>query len=274
MQSLEKKNVVISGGSSGIGLAVAFEFAELDANIYLIARNESRLLNAVDSIAERNKSIIVKGFSCDVNNYGDLKIVINQIGNDYGGIDILINNAGSIQCGRFEDNEIGEMEQIFHTNYWGMVNSSRLALPWLKKSAHAAVGFVSSIAGYTGLFGYSHYAPSKFAIAGLAECLRMEFKDYLIGVTIIYPPDTQTPLLDYEHQNTLPECKALSKGAKIMSAKSVAKKFVKGIQNKKFEVLCNSEGRLIRVLKGLWPSLYYHIVDGIVVKSRRKANIK
>lgn len=98
----------------------------------------------------------------------------------------------------------------------------------------------------------------------------MELKDHGIGVTVIYPPDTQTPLLEYEQAHTLDECRALSKNARVLEAESVARKLVEGIRKDRFEVLCNGESRLIKFMKGSWPGLYYSIVDKMVRDSRKQ----
>src|SRR5207247_815822 len=110
-----------------------------------------------------------------------------------------------------------------------------------------------------------------FAMTGLAECLRMEFNDYKIPVTVIYPPDTNTPMYEREQQLTLPECKALSASAKVVEPEVVAEKFVDGIMKGRFEIYCNGESKLVRVLRGMAPKVFFGQVDGIVRKSRKKA---
>jgi len=97
----------------------------------------------------------------------------------------------------------------------------------------------------------------------------MEAADHGIGVTIIYPPDTQTPFLDYEHAHTLPECRALSAGAKALTPEQLANRFVTAIQKNRFEVMCGPTNRAILALKTLWPSLYYFLIDRAITKDRR-----
>jgi 3-dehydrosphinganine reductase len=264
------KNVLITGGSSGIGLALAREYIAKDCTLFLIARNPDKLEATGNRLRSEFPGSTVHVFTADVANEAELISVYSKIASMVTYIDALICNAGVLYCGRFESNAPNESHKAFEINYWGMHFTVFQFLPLLKAASNARVAFVSSIAGYTGLFGYAHYAPSKFAVAGLAECLRMEFKDHGIGVSVIYPPDTETPMLDYERAHTLPECRALSKNARSITAQRVAAKIVRGIHQNTFEIYFNFESRFIRVLKGLFPGIYYRIVDRIVSSSRKQ----
>ncbi len=262
-------NVLITGASSGIGLALASKYAEAGHTLVLIAREQKKLEAAAALLREKFPSCTVFVFSADVSNEHELTAAYTQIIEHIKQIDVLICNAGTLLCGRFETNSPEASRRAFDTNYWGVHYTVYCFLPLLRASTTARLAFVSSVAGYTGLFGYSHYAPSKFAVAGLAECLRMEFKDYGISVSVIYPPDTETPMLEFEKKNTLPECRALSKGARSLKVEYVAEKIVKDIEKKKFEIYFNFESKLIRILKGIVPFLYYRITDKIVKSSRK-----
>lgn len=261
--------MLITGASSGIGLALAHEYADRGYTLFLMARDHKKLETAISLLKEKYPLCTFYAFTVDVSRESELSKACAQIGILVKQIDLLICNAGVMLCGRFESNQPETTHKAFETNYWGMHYSVFYFLPLLRASSRARVAFVSSVAGYTGLFGYSHYAPSKFAIAGLAECLRMEFRDFGITVSVIYPPDTETPMLEYESKTTLPECRALSKGARSLPVDHVANKIVKDIEKGKFEIYFNFESRLIRFLKGVVPALYYKIVDRIVVFSRK-----
>lgn len=264
------QNVVITGGSSGIGLATAVEFAKLGAKLFLIARDEKRLAGAAAHIVKTlGREVPIVTLSANVADRSQIEAVIQNIGQDYGGIHTLIANAGLRQGLRFEDDSLAEIEQSMNVNYWGAVYALKVAWPYLKVAQHGHIGFVSSVAGYVGLIGYSSYAPAKFALTGLAECIRMEAKDYGIGVTIVFPPDTDTPMLKQEREHSLAECLALSKHASVMAPETVATQFVSGIVNYRFEVICNLESRLARLVKAVWPWLHFTIVDGIVARARR-----
>jgi len=270
LNSPQNKIVVITGGSSGIGYATADLLLEKKAIVCLVARSEGKLKEAAESLGKKYPGSAVQYYACDVTDFEQVKATIHKIGEVNNRIDWLINNAGIGETGRFESQPVEIMQHVMNTNYWGPVYFTLQALPFLKKSSGAAIAFVSSVAGYVGLFGYTHYVPSKFAVTGLAECLRMEFNDYGIPVTLVYPPDTQTPMLEKERANTLDECKALSGNAKVVLPEVVAQKFVDGIEKGKFEVYCNGESKLIRMMRGIAPAMFFSQIDGIVKKSRKK----
>ncbi len=271
INSPQGKVIIITGGSSGIGYATADKLLSMGATVCILARNENRLAQATENLKKKYPSGNIQSYHCDVTNFQEVESVVKKIGEVNNGIDWLINNAGIGEPGRFESQPIEVMRRVMDTNYWGPAYVTLAALPFLKKSAGAAVAYVSSVAGYVGLFGYTHYVPSKFAMTGLAECLRMEFNDYKIPVTVIYPPDTKTPMYEREQQLTLPECKALSASAKVVEPSVVADKFVDGIMKGRFEIYCNGESKLVRVLRGMAPKVFFGQVDGIVRKSRKKS---
>ncbi|HYK47914.1 MAG TPA: SDR family oxidoreductase [Parafilimonas sp.] len=263
------KVVVVTGGSSGIGLALAKQFAQQHARLILIARDEEKL-QAAKIIAEKNGAASVFPISIDITDNAAVIATIKKIAEQFEKIDVVINCAGIMTCGRFKDQPVKNLERCLLTNYLGAVYISKAAWPWLKKS-EGQLSFVSSVAGYMGLIGHSSYAPSKFAIVGLAECLRMEAKDDNIRVSVIYPPDTDTPMLRYERKHTLPESTALSKSIKEKSPDKVAEIYLKGLQQNKFEIYCDIDSRAVRLLKNNFPGLVFSVTQRIIRKARKKA---
>lgn len=269
MQRFRHRNVVITGGSSGIGLAIAEQFAALGAKLVLIARRGEQLERAAQIVRSKNRAQVAT-FCADVGNREQIQRVIHKIGEEYGGIHTLIANAGFSYGGRFEDNAIERLEREMQVNYFGMVYAIKAAWPYIKAAEAGHLGLVSSVGGYLGAYGYSSYSPTKFAVTGLAECLRMEAADYGIGVTVLFPPDTDTPMLQRERENTLPECLALSSHSGLMQPEQVAQQFVAAVINYRFEVICNLESRLLRIYKALFPRRYYKFLDHIVARDRRR----
>jgi len=265
MANYNGKNVVITGGSSGIGFETAVKFARLGARLFLIARNKQKLQQTKEQIQKLlGSDVDVFIYVSNVADKEKIAEIMNEIGKNEGGIFTLINNAGAILCGRMCDNSVEKHEQHMSVNYMGMFYCLYYAWPYLKESKGGHIGFVSSVAGYVGAIGYTGYAPSKFAISGLAESIRMEAKEIGVGVTIIYPPDTETPLHDYEKVNTLAETKALSANVKLMTAESVADLFFNAILKNKFEVVCNFESKMMRVLKTIMPAFFFRSLDKMV----------
>lgn len=268
------KNVLITGGSSGIGLEIAVAFGKLGSNLFLLARNQARLDEAKQEIKHKvGAEIQIVTFQADVSVQEQIETVMHKVGSEYGGLHTLINNAGIFLPGLVEDNTIEDLEHIMQVNYFGMLYAVKAAWPYLKAAKNGHIGFVSSVAGYIGAIGYGAYTPTKFAIAGLAECLRMEAADHNIGVTIVYPPDTDTPQLHYENEHTLPEAMALKQNSKVISPRTVAEKFVDGICHNRFEIFCNFESKFIRWIKVVWPGLYFKVLDDIVAKDRRRRGV-
>lgn len=249
------KTVIITGGSSGIGLEVAREFLRLGARLHLLARDAERLETARQSL-----DASVRTHAVDVSEPVAVSTTIRAIG-DESGIAALICSAGIMRVGSVGELAVDDFEAALRTNYLGTLYPILAAWPYLKEAGASRVGLVSSVAGYTGIYGYSAYAPTKFAITGLAECLRMEGAAGGIRVTVVFPPDTETPMLEYERAHAPARTRAITSGARALPAAVVARKFVAGIVRGDFEIYCNAEGRLLRLFKALLPAAYYRLLD-------------
>jgi len=248
--SFSGKPVIVTGGSSGIGLEIARELVRLGARVHILARNPAR--------ASLNGSVQLH--AVDVSDPAAVTAVIRAIG-DAEGISALVCNAGIMRVGRFDELSRDDFDATLRTNYLGALDPILAAWPYLKAAGESRLGLVSSVAGYTGIYGYTAYAPTKFAITALAECLRMEGIAHGIRVTVVFPPDTETPMLEYERMHAPAETRAITAGAQKLSAAAVAQAFVRGMVRGNFEVYCNAEGRLLRVFKALLPSVYYRLLD-------------
>lgn len=255
------QNVIVTGGSSGIGFETARQFGRLGARLHLLARDPERLETARRSLLEElGPDAPVRTCAVDVADQPAVSAAIRAICGS-GGLAALVCSAGISRVGRFEEMPAEDFEIVLRTNYLGTAYAILAAWPYLKTAGQACLGLVSSVAGYTGIYGYAAYAPTKFAMTGLAECLRMEGRPIGIRVTVVFPPDTETPLLEYERAHAPAETRAITAGAKQLSAAAVAEKFVAGIMRGDFEVYCNVESRLIRLFKTLIPGGYYRLLD-------------
>uniref|UniRef100_A0A8C9EY70 3-dehydrosphinganine reductase n=1 Tax=Pavo cristatus TaxID=9049 RepID=A0A8C9EY70_PAVCR len=178
-------HVVVTGGSSGIGKCIAIECYKQGAFITLIARDEVSIFVFL---------LVVLCISVDVSkDYEQVENVLKQAQEKLGPVDLLVNCAGTSVTGKFEDIEVNAFERLMAVNYLGSVYPSRAVISTMKERRMGRIVFVSSQAGQLGLFGYTAYSPTKFALRGLAEALQMEVKPYNIYVTVAYPPDTDTP---------------------------------------------------------------------------------
>uniref|UniRef100_A0A8C1YGE2 3-dehydrosphinganine reductase n=2 Tax=Cyprinus carpio TaxID=7962 RepID=A0A8C1YGE2_CYPCA len=214
---LNGAHVVVTGGSSGIGKCIAMECYKHGAFITLVARDEHKLVQAkkeVEKCAINDKQVVLC-ISVDVSKgYNQVESVIKQAQEKLGPVDMLVNCAGMSISGTFE--EIS-----------GSVYPTRAVITTMKERRMGRIMFVSSQAGLIGLFGYTAYSPSKFALRGLAEALQMEMKPYNIYVTVAYPPDTDTPGFAEENKTKPLETRLISETSGVCQPEQVAKVVVK-----------------------------------------------
>jgi len=272
MKDLNGKNVVVTGGSYGIGEEIARALLKEGANVFTIARNKEKLDASVEGLqkdARPNRTI--KGYAGDVGDWPVISKVIEQIASENGGIDAVINNAGIYIPDYFEKQDVEVFERTDRTNYLGSVFTTKAALPFLLKNKKSAVVFVSSAAGLKGIFGYASYSPTKAAVLSLSEAVSQELKDKGLQVTVLCPPDTETPGHAEELKIRPKECDALSESAGLMTAAEIAEIFIAGFKKGKFMVIGGFDTKLLYRLNGISPRFVDFYFGRIVAKSRRQS---
>ena len=272
MKDLNGKNVVVTGGSYGIGEEIARALLKEGANVFTIARNKEKLDASVEGLqkdARPNRTI--KGYAGDVGDWPVISKVIEQIASENGGIDAVINNAGIYIPDYFEKQDVEIFERTDRTNYLGSVFTTKAALPYLLKNKKSAVVFVSSAAGLKGIFGYASYSPTKAAVLSLAEAISQELKDKGLQVTVLCPPDTETPGHAEELKIRPKECDALSESAGLMTSAEIAEIFIAGFKKGKFMVIGGFDTKLLYRLNGISPRFVDFYFGRIVAKSRRQS---
>jgi short-subunit dehydrogenase len=272
MKDLNGKNVVVTGGSYGIGEEIARALLKEGANVFTIARNKEKLDASVEGLqkdARPNRT--AKGYAGDVGDWPVISKVIEQIASENGGIDAVINNAGIYIPDYFEKQDVEIFERTDRTNYLGSVFTTKAALPYLLKNKKSAVVFVSSAAGLKGIFGYASYSPTKAALLSLAEAVSQELKDKGLQVTVLCPPDTETPGHAEELKIRPKECDALSESAGLMTSAEIAEIFIAGFKKGKFMVIGGFDTKLLYRLNGISPRFVDFYFGRIVAKSRRQS---
>lgn len=267
-----KASAVITGGSSGIGLALAKQLAAQGADVWILARNEKRLDQAVSAIREKclHESQRVGSISADVSNLEEIRIALEKHVESVGVPDLVINSAGVAHPGRFVELEDKIFRWMMDVNYFGTVNMLKILVPHMiaRKSGH--VVNVSSAAGFLGVYGYSAYGGSKYALRGFTDVLRAELKPEGVRVSLAFPPDTDTPQLVYEDQFKPSETRALAGTVKAMSADAVASAILKGVQKNKYLILPGETAFLFR-LAGFLGRAVYPIMDLLIKQAQRKS---
>jgi NAD(P)-dependent dehydrogenase (short-subunit alcohol dehydrogenase family)/uncharacterized protein YndB with AHSA1/START domain len=190
---LANQRVLITGGSSGIGLAVAEALAEEGAEIALLARNELGLAAAKRKLAERGAEAVT--VAADVTDHAALAAAIETAVDELGGLDVLVTSAASLSFGRFTETDPDDFEATIETVLGGTVATIREALPHLERSRGAIVA-VGSIAGRMPLPGMAAYTASKHGLAGFLDTVRIELEEGGSSVTLsmVNPGAVDTPL--------------------------------------------------------------------------------
>jgi len=247
----EDKVVVITGASSGIGKALAIEFAGMGARLVLAARNVEKLNETAEQVKQKGADAIA--VKTDVSNEVDCKFLIQSAIDKFGAIDILINNAGISMRALFEDTDLIVIRRLMDINFWGVVYCSKYALPYLLEKKGSLVG-ISSIAGYKGLPGRTGYSSSKFAMQGFLETLRIENMRKGLHVLIASPGFTSSNI-----RNTALNEKGEMQGesprdeGKMMSPEEVARHIVRAIQKRKHRLTLTTQGKLTVWLNKFFP---------------------
>ncbi len=251
------KNILITGGSRGIGLEMALEFARNGANLALIARGKDDLQAAKIAIEGARKGISVRTYACDVINAETLSDYINMIQFELGPLDGVVANSGYCHPGNFHELSLADFDRQIDTNLRGAIYTIRLALPHLLQNQKGGfIAITSSPAGHMGIFGFSAYGPTKAALSNLADTLHAEYGDRGIRVHLLLPPDTDTPGYREEIKLYPPECRAVLAGGSLLSSEFVAAKLVRGIANGKRRIAVGFKARammaVLRVFPGVW----------------------
>jgi len=252
IRTLKNKVVIITGASSGIGRALAKEFAAKGSRLSLGARR-TELLEQLQQELPETEILITK---TNVSDENDCRALIEETIKRFGQIDVLINNAGISMRAIFEEVDTKVIRQLMDVNFFGTVYCSKFALPYLLKTKGSLVGVIS-IAGYVGLPGRTGYSASKFAIRGFLDTVRIENLKKGLHVLVAAPGFTASEVrkvaltTDGTQQGETPRDES-----KMMSAEECARHIVRAIEKRKRElILTFTEGKLTVFLGKFFPSL-------------------
>ncbi|MCR4860419.1 MAG: SDR family oxidoreductase [Bacteroidales bacterium] len=255
------KVVIVTGASSGIGLASARQFGRDGARVVMAARSYEKLLALSDSVAPADRVLCVR---CDVTREEDCRALIEATVGRFGRIDILVNNAGISMRALFKDLDLKVIHALMEVNFWGTVNCTKFALPYLLESRGSVVGIVS-IAGYSALPARTGYSASKYAIRGFLDALRIEHLKDGLHVLVFAPSYTASNVrkaaltADGSSQGETP----LEEG-KLMSAERCAELLSRAIRRRRDQVTLTLFGRLTVAFHRLFPRLTDRLTYGFI----------
>jgi len=259
---MKNKIAIVTGASSGIGLATAKELLKQGAKVVLAARSIEKLQTIEKELNNSNILII----PTDVSKEEDCKNLINKTIEKFQKIDILINNAGISMRAIFKDVKLEVIKSLMDINFWGTVYCTHYALPHLLKSKGSVVG-VSSIAGFKGLPARVGYSSSKFAMHGFLDVLRTENLKTGLHVMLIAPGFTSSNIrntalvADGSQQGESPRAEE-----KMMSAEEVAIHLCKGLEKRKRTIILTTQGKLTVLLNKFFPKFMDKMVYNHMAK--------
>jgi dehydrogenase/reductase SDR family member 7B len=264
---MKDKVVIITGATSGIGKALAFEFGLRGSKVLITGRNTEALSTV--TLELRAKGVITHAVCADVTLPADNKRMAEEAVKVFGGIDVLINNAGISMRAIFEDVDPQVIQRVMDINFYGVVYATKYCLSEIIRVKGSIVG-ISSIAGFRGLPGRTGYSASKFALNGFLESLRTELLKSGVHVLTACPGFTASNIrkrsltLDGSSQGESPR-----QEEKMMTAEECAAHIYKATVNRKRSLILTFQGKLVVFLNKWLPSLTDRIVYNIM---RKEAN--
>jgi 3-dehydrosphinganine reductase len=274
-------HAIISGGSSGIGLALAHGLARAGWDLTLFARNRERLVAARDALIAHGGA--VGTHSVDVADAAGVERASAAAIAELGPPALAVACAGIVVPGRLEAQPLEAFQRTMAVNYFGTLHliravlpamrAERAVLPGMRTERGGRIVLIASGAALIGLYGFSSYAPSKFAVRGLAEALRSELAPEGVAVSVVYPPDTDTPGYREELRHRPEISHRLAATGGLMSAEAVAAAIFRGIARDRFVIAPGaSMAALARLHSLAAPLLHRFWFDPLITRLHRRSS--
>ncbi len=259
--------VLITGASSGIGEATAYEFAKEGAKVALVARRRERLEKVKENI---NKSDgIAEIFVADVTNYDDLKKAVEDIINLWGKLDVVLANAGMGVPGHILQLKVEDFRRQFETNFFGVINTIELTLPYLIKQK-GRLGVVGSVAGRVCTPMSAPYCSSKFAVCALSECIYYDLKPMGVSVTLINPGFVKSEIRHKNKYGELTNRPDPVPSFLVMPTEKAGKQIVCALYHRKPELIITRHGKLSIFWGRHFPRTYRFMLGLLTKKSVKR----
>jgi short-subunit dehydrogenase len=259
---------LVTGGSAGLGLALARLLAQEGANVWLVARHPDTLDAACRSLSVSNgqKHGVA---AADVTKRDEVQAAVALIKREAGVPDLLVNCAGGAHPGYVQELTLDVFHEMMDLNYFGAVHISKALLPDMLQRGSGHIVNVSSVAGFLGAFGYSAYGPAKSALRGYSDVLRLETKPLGLRVSVVFPPDMDTPGLANENK-TKPFETFAAGSTKALAPEDVAKSTLRAMKRGQYVILPGFEPQLFYRLMFLVGNGIYPVMDMMIADARKK----
>ena len=261
---MKDKVVIITGGSSGIGKALAEVFGLNGSKILITGRNLEELNKTVEEL--RGKGIVINHFQADVSREEDNALMAQEAVAKFGKIDILINNAGISMRALFEDVDLAVIKKVMDINFYGVLYATKYCLAEIKKNKGSVIG-ISSIAGYRGLPARAGYCASKFALNGFLEVLRTEHLKTGVHVLTACPGFTTSEIRKRSlTKDGTPQKESPRNEDKMMTAEECAQRIYRATVKRKRSLTLTVQGKVVVLLNKWLPGLADKIVYNAMAK--------
>jgi NAD(P)-dependent dehydrogenase (short-subunit alcohol dehydrogenase family) len=253
------KSVLITGGSRGLGLVLAREFAAEGARLTIVARDRVELEQARADLAARGAEVLA--FACDVRDQADVQNAIERVVARYGSIDVLINNAGVIQAGPVEHMQVADFEDALNTHLWGPLYMMLAATPYMRRQSGGRVVNIASIGGKVAVPHLVPYTTSKFALVGFSDGMRAELARENIIVTTVCPGLMRTgshlnALFKGQHAEEFTWFSIIdSLPISSINAQRAARQIVEACRRGDPQLLISIQAQAIALLTAVFPNL-------------------
>ncbi len=255
------RTAILTGASEGIGLELAGRLVELGSDVAICSRSETKLRKAMSELRNRSsrpdQKMICRAF--DVVDYDATAQAVRSIVDEIGPPDLLVNCAGFARPGYLDELEPGHLQSMIEVNFLGTAHACKAALPHLADGRSHILN-TASVAGFIGLFGYTGYCASKYAVIGFSEALRNELRPRGIKVSVLCPPNTRTPGLERENEHKPDEVRAVEEKVAVLSPEAVAEAALRALPKGPMLIHPNWDGRAAHWLSRLFPGLIRRIV--------------
>jgi short-subunit dehydrogenase len=253
-----RKIVWITGGSSGIGLALARHYARSGCDIVLLARDPGKLQNAAAECSALGASSeqVISGEPVDVTDSENLPAVAEGLIAARGLPDLVILSAGAAANDTFLDTPPAVFDDLMNINLGGSREVARAVLPGMCERGSGQIAFVCSLAGLMGIYGYSAYSASKFAVTGLVQALRQELAGSGVDIQLVCPPEVDTPMVAAEAAHAVPQTRFLKDLVGTMQPDVVAGKIARGIERRKSVIIPGFRAGLMAWCGRHFPGLF------------------